>query len=255
MNHQRVGDGAAPPLVDVDGVVAHIHRHEVLEAHRAAEHLDAVVVGGVHLQVLDDGVAADAAEGDAVQLVAVAHFRAGVFDDHVFHAPGAVLVVVAAVLRLVEAGRAFRVHVAIGGGEVAGGHGAGVVALVGDAEAVDDDAAPLLHVLGPRGAFHVRDRGEGDGRVRRAHGEQLRAAVDDEKVRAGLETPAWRPASTVNVGPSPPRVMPALARLSSVSWVRPTNRLPSKMWAPSFGRSGMRKLTVRLLPASAKDGG
>src|SRR5690606_8221744 len=73
----RVGDGepelpaALPALVVVEGVVGGEGNGGVLHVHRPAEPLDAVVVAGEDLDVLDGGAAADAAEREALDLVAL----------------------------------------------------------------------------------------------------------------------------------------------------------------------------------------
>ncbi|KOO35628.1 hypothetical protein Ctob_015908, partial [Chrysochromulina tobinii] len=70
-------------LVHVEAVVAHEEHRQVLDVHGAAEELEAVVHVERHLAVVDDGAGADAAEGDAVDLVARAHDRAAVPHAHV----------------------------------------------------------------------------------------------------------------------------------------------------------------------------
>ena len=77
MDDQRVVDRADVAVGEVDRVVAHVQRDEVRDVHGAAEELDAIVVGAVDLEVLDDRAGADGIERDAVQLVAGATSKPG----------------------------------------------------------------------------------------------------------------------------------------------------------------------------------
>ncbi len=110
--------------------------------------------------------------------------------DDVAKDAGIVSVVCAAVLRLVVTGRTFRVDRALGArrqAETGLAASADVAALVADGEAVDDNTAPLLHVLGSDGAVDVGDRRQGNRRVGTTVCDNPRAAVDDHEVRVGLE--------------------------------------------------------------------
>src|SRR5690606_12854846 len=116
---------------------------------------------------------------------------AGVLDHHVFEGAGVVGVVVAAVAGLGLAFGAFHGDVTgiVGEGQAAavGRQVAGVGALVGDAEAVDDHAAPLAHGVVGHGAFHVGAGGEGDGLGGGTLGDDLRAAMDHDEVGGVLQ--------------------------------------------------------------------
>ena len=82
------------PSSIVERVVAHVQADEIVDCEVAAEHFDAVVIRRIDLEVVDDGIAADAAERNAVQFVAVADRGAGVLDDDVLETARTVRVVV-----------------------------------------------------------------------------------------------------------------------------------------------------------------
>src|SRR5690606_3915568 len=82
--------GAVPGRVDVEAVVAGAGDDDPAGVDRAAEDLDAVVGAVVGLHVLDGGAAADAAHGQARQLVAAGEGEARVPDLHVLHGAGVV---------------------------------------------------------------------------------------------------------------------------------------------------------------------
>ena len=183
LHDQRVGDRARVALVDVQRIVADVQADEVVDVDGAAEEFQAIVEHRVDLDVADDRVTPDRAKCDAVQLVAVADGRSGVLDDDVLETARAVVVVVAAVVVLVETQRSLGLDVAFAGQrQVAARHGAGIGALVRDAEAVDHQAAPLLDVEGADRAVHVGKRSDRDRRIRPADREELRSAVDHHEL-------------------------------------------------------------------------
>ena len=159
-----------PAFVDVEGVVAVEGAHQVAAADGAAEPLEAVVLVVVDLHVLDDGAPADAAHGQAVDLVAGADVGAAVADRAVAEDAGVVAVVGAAV------GAA-----GLGGGNALDGADAGGGVDHGLAE--NDDAAP--QAAGVEGQVEgigdvVGFGGEDDGVLAGPLGEDPAALGHDE---------------------------------------------------------------------------
>ena len=186
LDHECIAHRALPAFVEVDGIVIDIDRSVIGHVDRAAEHLDTVIKHRVDLEVGHRGAATHSAKGNAVKLVAVTHGGAGVLDDNVVEAARAVLVVRPAVVVFVRASGPFRSHIALANQSEIHTAGAGVGALVGDAEAVDDHAPPLLIVFRSYGTVHIGHGGEGDRRRRRTNRHQLRAAVDHHELVVGL---------------------------------------------------------------------
>jgi hypothetical protein len=93
-------DLPAEALVDVEAVVTDVGDDEVLEVERAAPDLDAVVDVVHDLDEADVGPAADAAEGEPVQLVVEAHDSTAVADREVLDRAAVVVVVATAVQHL-----------------------------------------------------------------------------------------------------------------------------------------------------------
>ena len=62
-----------------------------------------------------------------------------------------------------------------------------IAALIADAEAVDDDAAPLLNIFGTNRTVDIGDRRECDRCIGRAVCQDTRAAINDDEVFVGLE--------------------------------------------------------------------
>ena len=83
VNDYRVLDVAVVALGVVDGVVTDVDGHDVIHVHRAAEHLETVVLGRVGLHVADGGAAADPIQRQRIELIAVDNLVACVFDDHI----------------------------------------------------------------------------------------------------------------------------------------------------------------------------
>ncbi|KOO53341.1 hypothetical protein Ctob_016657, partial [Chrysochromulina tobinii] len=167
-------------VVRVEGVVAREEHRQVLDVHRAAEELEAVVEVEGHLAVRDRRAGADAAEGDAVDLVVCAHDRAAVPHAHVLQGAR----------RLGRVGAAVRV--AGDALDLRGGR------HVGRRVAEQDEAAPLA-ALAERDGVLIRVRGGGGraherrlckhGRERDRHRRRARrhelAALHDHERRSG----------------------------------------------------------------------
>ncbi|KOO30352.1 hypothetical protein Ctob_011333, partial [Chrysochromulina tobinii] len=156
-------------IVRVEGVVAREEHRQVLDVHGAAEELEAVVRIVRHLAVVDDGAGADAAKGDAVDLVVRADDRAAVPHPHVLQGAR----------RL--GGRGAAVRVAGDALDRRGGR------HVGRRVAEQDEAAPLAALAQPRcqgiaGAVchgRLRENGrQSDWAARRARRHE-RAALHD----------------------------------------------------------------------------
>src|SRR5690606_58785 len=176
LDHDAELQRTVPAGVGVEAVVVGAGDHDVAAVDRAAEPLDAVVGAVVDLHVLEQGAVADAAEGDAVELVVRGDLEAGVLHAQVLDHAGVVARGVAAV----EAVGAFDLLLALGGA----GHGlAG--AGVDRRAAEQHQAAPQADRVGVGLAFQVGAGGQGDRVVAGAFGIDLRAAVDDQQVGAG----------------------------------------------------------------------
>ncbi|KOO52978.1 hypothetical protein Ctob_012098, partial [Chrysochromulina tobinii] len=160
-------------IVRVEGVVAREEHRQVLDVHRAAEELEAVVRIVRHLAVRDGRVGADAAEGDAVDLVVRAHDRAAVPHAHVLQRARVVGRVDAAVRVAADA-------LDFGGGR-----------HVGRRVAEQDEAAPLAALAELRGGgsrAHERrlcKHGRERDRHRRRARRNERAALQDHERRSG----------------------------------------------------------------------
>src|SRR5690606_1613213 len=177
LDHHAELHAAVPAGVDVEAVIAGAGDHDAPGVDRAAEDLDAVVGAVVDLHVLDGGAAADAAHGQALELVATGEGEAGVLDLHVLHGAGVVGGRVAAVHAEVTAldpglaSCAARLEVADAG--------------VDRRTAGEHQAAPATVGLGVGIAFDVDLRGQDDRLLGGAERIDLRAAVDDQGVGAG----------------------------------------------------------------------
>ena len=184
---------AAPAVVEVDRVVADVPDLEVLEVDGAAPDLDAVVDVVHHLDVVDLGLAADAAERDAVELVAEADHLAAVAEGAVLQ-DAAVVEVVAAAVERTAVGRA-RLGEALHDGHVVRARGGGVAgdragAVLADvAAAADREVAPLVAGRAPRAGLRIPVGprldvglgGEDDRLVGGAEGHDAGVAGDRER--------------------------------------------------------------------------
>ena len=187
VDHEGVRDRTDVAVGIVERIVTDVECDRVGDVHGAAKELEAIVIRAVGLHVLDHRARADRVERDAIQLAIRRDLEARVLDDDVAQDARILRVVAAAVMR----GLALGQHVAGAVGTVIVG------AIVGDAVAVDDDAAPLGHVVrAGRVADRVREGREGDRRSGRSLGDDSRPAIDQHVVSGILETPAcYRPRS------------------------------------------------------------
>ena len=171
----QILNAALPAVGPVQAVVGIADQHHMGGIDRAAEELHAIVQIVIHLNVIDRGAAANALEGDAVQLVLRIHIGAGELDHHIAQDAAAVVGVVAAE----QAGVGLALLGALRGAAV------GTFRAVVDGRvAVDDQAAPEpLGVLRiGDGAVDVLHCGQGDGCVPSAVGFNPGASGDDQKV-------------------------------------------------------------------------
>ena len=186
LDHHELGS-AAPAIVEVERVVVIAGENHIFQVHRAAEDFDAVVGVIVHLDIFDGGAVADAAEGQAVQFVAVlVQRKAGEADLHVADNAAVVVRSRAAVNR-------FRIGHALDGLFAAyRSRRRAADATVDRRPSENDDAAPFGNV-GATGVVRIGcapDKivftGEHDRAGLRAVSDDLRAAIDDEVVCAGI---------------------------------------------------------------------
>src|SRR5690606_33115004 len=177
LDHDAELHGAVPSGIDVEAVVAGAGDHQVARAVRAAEELHAVVGAVVDLDVLQRGAAADAAGGQALELVPAGEGEARVADLHVLHGARVVGGRVAAVhaqVAALDAGfalRAARLEVADAG--------------IDRRPPGKHQATPAAFGLGIGVALDVDLRGHDDRLFRGSKRIDSGAAVDHQRIGAG----------------------------------------------------------------------
>src|SRR5690606_22647021 len=177
LDHDAELHGAVPSGIDVEAVVAGAGDHQVARAVRAAEELHAVVGAVVDLDVLQRGAAADAAGGQALELVPAGEGEARVADLHVLHGARVVGGRVAAVhaqVAALDAGfalRAARLEVADAG--------------IDRRPPGKHQATPAAFGLGIGVALDVDLRGHDDRLFRGSKRIDPGAAVDHQRIGAG----------------------------------------------------------------------
>ena len=168
--------GAAGPAIGVvHGVVADTGQNNVLHVDGATEHLDAIVLVVVDLDIVDRGAVTNALEGDAVQLVLGRNFETGITQLHILVDTGVVGRNVAA-----EQARATFASLRTIGGAT----GYGRVTIVDRRATIDDQATPFAARRGGNGALNVRLRGHDDRVVLGTQDAQLGAAGHNQVVSA-----------------------------------------------------------------------
>ncbi len=174
---------AAVALVGVKGVVVVESADQVAGIDGAAPELEAVVGGGVSLDKLDGGAAADGAEGQGVDFLVGLDGGAAMPDGDITQDAGAVVVVAASeamdpLSADLDIGQAF-IDLVFGIGDIAGGVDGRVDAGVAE----EDDAAPesaLVEVDVGGIEDIVIFGGEDDGVVGGAFGVDFCVLADDQ---------------------------------------------------------------------------
>ena len=161
--------------IGIERIVVRTGDHDILVAHAATKPFDAIIRAVVDLDEIGGGAVADAAERDAVQLVAGADFKAREAHLNIGQAARVVSRAAAAVER---AGEAFDGRLA----RNRAGRCAGANAGVDRRAAEHDDAAPLADRAVVHGAFHVGTAGEDDRAGGAAFGKDLRTTVDHQRI-------------------------------------------------------------------------
>src|SRR5690606_9629750 len=76
LNNQGIVNGPNISFVDINGIVANIQAHKVIDINSTAKEFYAVIIGGVSLQVVDFGTGAHGVKRNAVKVIARRHFSA-----------------------------------------------------------------------------------------------------------------------------------------------------------------------------------
>ena len=183
LDHKRIGYRPDIPFIDVNGIVPHIDRDEIFEINSTTKHLYPIVVGRVDLQVFNNRISTNAAEGNAVQLIAISNLCAGMFDDDILQPTRAIIIICATVIRFVKTLCTFSCDVALPDQSQIIPACSGVFTFIADPETIDHHAAPQLHILWPSGAFNgIFGRGKRDRLFLRSNGKELRPSIDDDEL-------------------------------------------------------------------------